>query len=110
MATPTPVSSKGGEGPRWSKDGNTLYFLDGNRQWIMRSDLTDDPDIPFSSPRRVFQLPERAINAKEVAWDTLPNGEFLFAIGKRRMRHRLIFNWLVDVDRRLAEANAEKAP
>jgi hypothetical protein len=93
---------------RWTfnqPDGRTLYFVDAARQWVMAADLLEDGGSLYSAPRKIFPLPERTINAKEVAYDTLPNGEFLFGIGRREMRHRLVFNWLAEVDAKLAAAN-----
>ena len=102
---PVPLSTKGGVQPRFAKDGKTLYFIDADRTWVQAVDLLPNETPPFSSLRRVFPLPEGTVYAQEVAYDTLPGGGFLFAIATQPLRHRLIFNWLDDVDKRLSEAD-----
>ncbi len=72
----------------------------------MAVDIRPGESPPFSSPRRLFEIPEGTINTQEMAYDTLPNGEFLFAITNRPQRHRLVFHWLQEIDRQL-EARAK---
>ena len=105
-ADPYAVSTAGGCQPRWSKDGQTLFFADAERAWIMAVDLRPDEIPPFSTARRVFPVPEGTINTQFLAYDTLPEGRFLFAIAETRQRHRLVQNWLAEVDRKLDAADS----
>jgi Tol biopolymer transport system component len=65
---PRQVSFGGGQYPKWSGDGRTLFFLSGDRT-IMRASIAGDT---VGDPQVVFQ------HAREIeAYEPLPNGRFL---------------------------------
>jgi dipeptidyl aminopeptidase/acylaminoacyl peptidase len=49
------VSLAGGSRPRWSRDGDTLYFIRGDQ--MMRADVQDSGEMPFATPRPMFDVP-----------------------------------------------------
>lgn len=101
-AQPTPVSTDGGQLPRWSKDGSTLYFVDSDNSHLMAVDWTPGQGRGFSPPRQLFALPEGTIVTQRAAYDSLPGGGFLFAIARSPPKHRLVLDWMTAVDRMLA--------
>ena len=103
-ARPLAVSTEGGEQARWSKDGRTLYFIDADRLHVMASTLQESGNAAFSTPKRLFRLPENAVHGQEVVYDTLGDSEFLFAIADRSLEYRLVINWFSEVDRLLDAA------
>ncbi len=104
-ADPIPVSSEGGQLPRWSKDGQTLFFIDSDNSHLMAVDVSAGAPRPFSAPREVFPLPPRTVVTQRAAYDTLPGGEFVFAIERKPQRYRLVQNWIRHVDEALDTAN-----
>ncbi len=106
---PFPVSIEGGEEPRWSPDSRTLYFIDLEHTSLMAADLRPGGTPPFTKPRVVFPLPDRAVNAGGDLYYPLSDGTFVFAIAEREQRVRLVFNWLDEVDARLDAAESGTA-
>ena len=106
-ADPIPVSTNGGVNPKFAKDSRALYFTDSARAVLMVVDILPEQSPPFSPARPLFRLPKGTILTQDVAYDTLPGGEFLIAIAEREMRHRLVINWLDEVDALLGEAVSE---
>jgi Tol biopolymer transport system component len=49
------VSFDGGTRPRWSRDGNALYFVRDDQ--IMRAELQDSETVPFAAAVRVVAAP-----------------------------------------------------
>ena len=99
-----PISTDGGQLPRWSKDAPVLYFLDSSNTRLMRTEVLDEETMTFSAPELAFALPEDVVVTQRVAYDTLPGGGFVFAVVKRGFRHHLVFNWLDEVDSLLGDA------
>ena len=95
---PVPVSSNGGVVPRFSKDSKRLFFVNQDRSKIMGVELRPGETPPFSAPKVAFDLPKGTIITQRIAYDTLPGGGFLVAIAEQPSRHRLIVNWLQEVD------------
>ncbi|MCU1307336.1 MAG: serine/threonine protein kinase [Acidobacteriaceae bacterium] len=50
------VSSGGGGGPRWRRDGKELFYTDGNQ--MMSVAVKPGADIELSSPKALFAMPE----------------------------------------------------
>ncbi len=95
---PSPVTPSGGVVPKFSKDSKKLYYVNPERSKIFSVDLRPGESPPFSPPRYEFDLPEGTIITQHVAYDTLPGGGFLVAVAEKPPRHRLIVNWLQEVD------------
>ena len=49
-----PVSSGGGRGPIWSRDGQELYYLNGNT--MMAVQIGAEPNSPVGIPEQLFEL------------------------------------------------------
>jgi Tol biopolymer transport system component len=76
---PTPggkwqVSVQGGEQPRWSRDGNELFFLSEGR--MMAVGISTDASTPvLDTPRVLFPLPSRV--RAFPGYDVAPDGRFV---------------------------------
>ncbi len=100
-----PVSTNGGEQPQWSHAGDKIYFLDARREFMMVADFNPRERPAFTAPRRLFRLPENMVRSQDVSYDSIPGGDLLMAITHRPIRHRIVVNWLAEVDELLAEAS-----
>jgi serine/threonine-protein kinase len=49
------VSTNGGLGPLWTKNGSELLYVEGRT--IMKVDVAFQPSLDFSSPHKLFELP-----------------------------------------------------
>ena len=95
------VSSDGGTGPLWSRDGRTLYYAEGSR--MMRVAITASPRFAAGTPERVFE-------SAEFVWDRPRNYEVLsddrtFVMirrsraGSAERRLRVVFDWFSELER-----------
>lgn len=97
-APPVQVSRNGGAEPRWSRDGQKLYFLEGQR---MMSAIISLDGARVEAPRALFTLTTepRAVNR---TYDVAPDGRIL-AIRREtpteRSRAILVENWFDDLER-----------
>jgi serine/threonine-protein kinase len=67
------ISSNGGTGPVWSRNGRELFYAEGSQMMVVDIDLAGEPKV--SRPRVLFQGPfvwERARN-----YDVTPDGRFV---------------------------------
>jgi len=73
------ISTAGGVGPRWSKDGNELFYvaLDGK---VMAVEMTNNPLFRPGLPKELFQGPTQSLTPRGSQWDVAPDGRrFLIA-------------------------------
>ena len=89
------VSSRGGNFPRWRKDGRELFYVSSNGE-LMSVEVKSAPDnLELGSPRPLFSLP--AVFNASYAYDVAPDGQrFIVVAGSsRRGREPLsvIVNW-----------------
>ena len=67
------ISSNGGTGPVWSRNGRELFYAEGSQMMVVDIDLAGEPKV--SRPRVLFQGPfvwDRARN-----YDVTPDGRFV---------------------------------
>jgi hypothetical protein len=91
---PVQVSNEGGSGPRWDRDGRTLYFL--SRATIVAATMAQGPVILVSDRRTVARGLTLDTNGMNSNWDIFPDGRFLVIDaggGDGRRRIALIQNW-----------------
>jgi serine/threonine-protein kinase len=71
------VSTQGGESPRWSPDGRTLYYVVGSS--IVAAALAPGLEFEVASRRTVVEGGVTDLNGGNVNWDIHPDGkQFLF--------------------------------
>ena len=64
-----PISSDGAVGiPKWSKDGRTLYYRNGDK--LLEVDIQTTPTFKAAKPRVLFEIPF-------ASFDVAPDGRFL---------------------------------
>jgi Tol biopolymer transport system component/tRNA A-37 threonylcarbamoyl transferase component Bud32 len=104
-----PISISGGESPTWSRDGKSLYYIEGGR--LMAARLVDSPS--FSVARRDTLIDLTTTGAQWLAsdggatlnYDVFPDGGFVFlATGGSSTSNRQNVIAMVDWTRR-ARAN-----
>jgi Tol biopolymer transport system component len=93
------VSTDGGSGPRWSKDGRELFYIAGAK--VMSVEVQMTPQFRAGIPREMFTLTRLAS-----LWDVSPDGKrFLVeqevpaAEGPHRMEG--VVNWFEELRRRV---------
>jgi serine/threonine-protein kinase len=94
------ISTEGGTGPIWSRDGHALFYAEGTK--LMRVEISATPRFAAGEPRLVVQ-------SSEIVWerarnyDVLPDGSFIVVrrgnvtLGARTLR--AVFNWFAELDR-----------
>ncbi|MFG0257274.1 MAG: hypothetical protein ACF8GE_05170, partial [Phycisphaerales bacterium JB043] len=73
------LSRDGGEDPRWSEDGTSVYFMQ-NDDRIMRVEMSIDPDISFGTPDVLFEVDDPGIRIDEGDWDVAPDETRLLVV------------------------------
>jgi serine/threonine-protein kinase len=98
------VSSDGGTGPVWARDGRELFYLRGDNT-MMAATVTAEPALRVGEPVPLFRLPAHLAELDAqwyTPWDIGPDGRFLMvrsAEGGRRNATPLIVveNWLEEL-------------
>ena len=69
------VSTRGGESPRWSKDGKRLYFESGgsNVSAVFEVDVIREPALQFSVPRMVIDAESMGLDLDQ-GWSPSADG------------------------------------
>jgi Tol biopolymer transport system component len=88
------VSTDDGSAPRWSRDGRTLYYVQGAS--IVAVTLAPGPGIRAAARRVVVEGGVTDLNASNVNWDLFPDGRGFLHIdltGGGAIRPVWILNW-----------------
>jgi serine/threonine-protein kinase len=104
------VSREGGAGPAWSRDGRTLFYLQGEES-IMSVAVTGGPPLSLGLPKVVCRRPPGLSEFPSVfpvvrSYDLHPDGR-RFAFGTRGQeesslpvtRLNLVHNWFAELER-----------
>lgn len=90
------VSDQGGVAPRWSRNGDELFYRNGNR--LMAVTVVTEPELRLSSPRVLFEKAyEQNVYVtldEQPAYDVMPDGERFLMVADRSVDEiRVILNW-----------------
>ncbi len=86
------VSTQGGESPRWSPDGRTLYYVVGSS--IVAAALAPGLEFQVASRRTVVEGGVTDLNGGNVNWDIHPDGKEYLFIDQTGGVSRLV--WILD--------------
>jgi serine/threonine-protein kinase len=94
------VSTSGGEDPRWSRDGRTLFFISGQK--LLSAEVTSDPTFSSRPPQKAFDLVDYQPTGIPFPFDVSPDGKriLLGRPGRRKADIVVVQNWLADVEQR----------
>ena len=86
------VSEGGGVGPRWSKDGKELYYV--NRSTLFAVKLIREPEFTLESPEELFEA-RRGNYSFVPHYDVSSDGNFLVRepVDEAPRSIRLVQNW-----------------
>ena len=88
------VSTGGGHGPRWRRDGKEMFYVSADGQ-IMAVEIRTQPEFAASIPRRLFPSPQ---SDPFKTYDVNRGGDrFLFIVPDRETPKppiTVVFNWL----------------
>jgi eukaryotic-like serine/threonine-protein kinase len=95
-----PVSTGGGEEPRWSRDGRTLFFINGQK--LLSADVATEPTFSSQPPQKAFDLIDYQPTGIPFPFDVSPDGKriLLDRPARRRADIVVVQNWLADVEQR----------
>ena len=107
LSTPAarfPISTEGGYAPLWSRDGEKLFYVHGDRNSVMAVDVRLRPAVAFGDP--VVLVPETAqgLAIEQRGYDITPNGRQL-VVGIRQPKEprareiHVILNWTEELKR-----------
>jgi Tol biopolymer transport system component len=95
LVAATQISTEGGESPRWSPDGRTVYYIQGTS--IVAATLDPGAGIAVANRKVVMDGGVTDLNSQNVNWDIFPDGkQFLYIdqVGQGLPRIALIQNWV----------------
>jgi eukaryotic-like serine/threonine-protein kinase len=90
------ISTGGGTGPRWRRDGKGLYYVaaDGN---LMAVDVATATGFQSGTPKALFHIPTSGEGNLGQSWDVAPDGKrFLFPVpasGQDTIPFTVVLNW-----------------
>ncbi len=102
------VSQDGGTSPRWTKKGNGLVYLQGEK--VMEVDVDPGNSFEASAPRLLFQLPSGNYDVKTapaVNYDVTADGETFVFVGRvaepaAAPRLEFVLNWFEELQKEAA--------
>ncbi len=94
-----PISTAGGEEPVWSRDGQELFFRDGNA--LLSVAITNHPEFQASTPTKLHEQPfDRSGYGFGTYYDVSPDGEhFLVVADRSTTEFQVVFNWFQELER-----------
>jgi serine/threonine-protein kinase len=94
------VSTSGGEDPRWSRDGRTLFFINGQK--LLSAEVATEPTFSSRPPQKAFDLVDYQPTGIPFPFDVSPDGKrvLLDTSARRRADIVVVQNWLADLDQR----------
>lgn len=95
------ISTHGGTGPVWSRDGRELFFGEGNK--MMRVAVARGPRLSVTTPERLFESTE-FVWERPRNYDVLPDGSGFIMIRRglttpAQSSVRVVFNWFTELER-----------
>ncbi|HSM12548.1 MAG TPA: protein kinase [Thermoanaerobaculia bacterium] len=95
------VSTHGGTGPVWSRDGRELFYAEGNR--MMRVAIERGARVAVSAPELVFESSE-FVWERPGNYDVLPDGSGFVMVRRGETTPatsslRLVFDWFTELER-----------
>jgi Tol biopolymer transport system component len=98
------VSPGGGTSPRWRRDGQELFFLDGSG--VMAAPVGSNPAAAAALASRVWLLPASR-GEQIVDYDIVPDGSRLLAVLEKQSPPTspqlvVVRNWIEEIRRRVS--------
>ena len=101
------ISTRGGTGPLWSRDGRALFYAEESR--LVRVEISTAPRFHAGAPEVVFEGAE-SVWDRPGNYDQLPDGSFVVVrrtgapASERRLR--LVLHWFAELERLLPTKGA----
>jgi tRNA A-37 threonylcarbamoyl transferase component Bud32 len=97
------ASTIGGVGPRWSRDGSTLYFVDAEQRMVAVT-VGGGRETTFGPPQVLFDASTYFVNAFTTTYDLHPDGRFVMVRFEAPAEPRLVVvtNFREELRRKLA--------
>ena len=96
------VSTEGGVHPVWSRDGRELFYRSDGRMMVV--EVTTEPSIRFSKPRRMFVMESTAVNPVDsmADYDVSADGERFVVLRTEprdplEFQPRFVLNWFEEL-------------
>jgi DNA-binding winged helix-turn-helix (wHTH) protein/Tol biopolymer transport system component len=94
----TRVSTEGGVNPRWSQDGDELFYQSGRTMWSV--DVAVGPEIHRGAPKPLFEADFWGAGSH---WDILPDGRGFVIISSETpgpiTQISVVVNWAEELER-----------
>jgi Tol biopolymer transport system component/tRNA A-37 threonylcarbamoyl transferase component Bud32 len=98
------VSTDGGSQPVWSRNGQTLYYRNGDKMLSVR--MATQPALTAEHPRTLFEGRYLGTDTGGAGYDVSSDGRFLMIQAIRpeapTVQINIVVNWFEDLKRRLA--------
>ncbi len=100
---PLQISNDGGREPVWRRDGQMLYYRNGDA--MMAADVRTTPRLTASNPRQLFEKQFAFATFNHPNYDVSPDGRFLMVLPDdtpTSTQVHLVLNWFEELERRMA--------
>ena len=103
----TVISTEGGYGPVWSRDGKELFYRNGDRMMAVR--VVTEPRFSASMPETLFEkasLSEGSAEGGSRTYDVSPDGQRFLMVerGDESGELHVVLNWLEELEARVPGA------
>ncbi len=107
MSTKLPISTSGGESPRWSASGRQLFYRDAVNNQLMAVDVETAQDFHAGRPRPLFPLYSTGASTNTglyKGWDVTADGKRFLVINapgaETGVKLQAVVNWFEELRRR----------
>jgi Tol biopolymer transport system component len=91
------ISTEGGGGPRWARNGRELFYSNGNKMMVV--DIQTEPTFTAGKPRLLFE-------GQYGGWDVAPDGQRFLMIQSVEPEQpatqiNVVLNWFEELKRKV---------
>jgi Tol biopolymer transport system component len=104
------VSTDGGFGPLWARNGHELFYRKDTK--VMAVTVTTNPSFAASTPRTLFEGTYDIHPRREGVWDIMPDGQHFLMVRptaheSSQDQFRVVLNFSTEIQRQTSEGAAK---
>jgi len=96
------VSTQGGSEPMWARDGNQLFYMNGNR--LMTAVVKSEPAFAAAQPQLVFDGPYLRAHREHPNYDVSPDGKRFIVVSGKEVGNTPLYvvqDWFGELEQRV---------
>ena len=87
------ISPGRGQLPMWSREGDELFYVDGNRVYVVAMDVSPGGELRPGPPELLFEQPFHRHPSGDQSYDVAPDGSLVMILGIRTSGITVQVDW-----------------